>query len=239
MRAILEKMKSENGAASIIEMTLIFPLVIMILMFLIYLGAYIYDNVTIYNNSQMIAVAVSREVSVPGYEKFYENGGITTKADFNWNDGYSPTPEIINSIMGVHKPYRYWTQKMIDDVTVTSMEKALKNIVSTRSFLVSADVTCDIKVKNHYLSQTVEVNVKRKINTPKFFDYIGFKSSWDIDITATAVVSDSSEFVRNTDMVFDLANYLLEEIKIGGKSVNEQIANFKQKFKDTKAKLGW
>lgn len=239
MRAILKKMKSENGAASIIEMTLIFPLVIMILIFLIYLGAYIYDNVTIYNNSQMIAVAVSREVQVPGYEKFYENGGITTKADFNWNDGYSPTPEIINSIMGIHKPYRYWTQSMIDDVTVTSMENALKNIVSTRSFLVSADVSCDIKVKNHYLSQTVEVNVKRKINTPKFFDYIGLKSSWDIDITATAVVSDSSEFVRNTDMVFDLANYLLEEIKIGGKSVNERIANFKQKFKDTKAKLGW
>ena len=74
MRAILKKMKSENGAASIIEMTLIFPLVIMILIFLIYLGAYIYDNVTIYNNSQMIAVAVSREVQVPGYEKFYENG---------------------------------------------------------------------------------------------------------------------------------------------------------------------
>lgn len=239
MRAILEKIKNENGEAEFIEMTLIFPLVIIILMFLIYIGAYIYDSVTIYNNSQMIAVAVSREVQIPGYEKFYSNGGITTKADFNWNDGYYPAPDIINSIMSIHKPYRYWTQNMVEDVTVTSMEKALKNMISNKSFLVSTDVTCDIKVKNNYLSQNVEVNVKRKVNVPKFFEYIGLKSSWGINITAVAVVSDSSEFVRNTDMVFDLANYLLKEIKIGGKSVDEQIVNFKQKFKDAKAKLGW
>ena len=85
MKGILrEKWNSESGSAQIIEMTLIFPIVLFVLGFLIYVGSYVLQSTAMYTEAQKIAVIAAREGQMPGYENFFAGTGITTKTDFDW-----------------------------------------------------------------------------------------------------------------------------------------------------------
>lgn len=240
MKAILHRLnKEETGAALVIEMTLIFPLVLFVMGFLIYMASYVMQSVTIYNDAQRIAVAASREVAFPGYEYLYGSTGVTTKADFNWADDYIPGKELINEIMNEHDPYRYWGSGFLEESEKNTLEVNLERLVAENSFLASSNVDCEITTSNNVLNQQVQVHIVKYISTPRLFQSLGLVSDISIDVTATAVVGDPAEFIRNTDMVFDLVEYMFENLKIGksGQTVNEKIAIYKQKFNDMKAKL--
>ena len=233
MRILREIVKSENGAVPIIEMTLVFPFVLIVLGFLIYLGSYVLQSVAIYNDAQIIAVAAGREGAIPGYEYLYENRGITTKADFNYSAGELPATGTIINMMSVHQPYRYWGNSFLKESEKADLEQSLEKLVADTSFLAPSNVDCTITTTNYIVSQEVKVNVVKIVVPPTLFEYIGIKDNMNINITATAVVSDPAEFIRNTDMVFELGEKLAERT-----GLNKKIASFKQKFKDITAKLG-
>lgn len=66
MKGILrEKWNSESGSAQIIEMTLIFPIVLFVLGFLIYVGSYVLQSTAMYTEAQKIAVIAAREGQMP------------------------------------------------------------------------------------------------------------------------------------------------------------------------------
>lgn len=232
--------RNDTGAAQVIEMTLIFPLVLMVLGFLIFMGSYIMQGVEIYNDAQRIAVAASREVGAPGYSKLYGTQGVTSYADFNWADGTQPDIALINEMMKEHKPYRYWGNELLSRDKKTSLENNLERLVRNSSFLAPSYVDCNIVPINNYLNQQVQVTVVKTVATPQFIRVLGLTNALDIKVTATAVVGDPAEFIRNTDMVFDMTEYLFDNLKIGksNQTVNEKIAIYKQKFTDTAAKLG-
>jgi len=198
------------------------------------------QSVMIYNDAQRIAVAACREVAMPGYETFYQGAGVTTKADFNWPDGVAPDINIINSFMKEHNPYRYWGSSFLSESKRTTLETNLESLIASNSFLASSNVDCTITPSKELLNQKIKVRVVKHIATPQLFQSLGISQSMDIDVTATAVVSDTTEFIRNTDMVFDLADYLMSSVPIdkNGNTINDKIAMFKQKFIDAKAKLG-
>lgn len=234
MKAILHKFKKDDtGASSVVEMTLIFPLVLFVMGFLIYMGSYVMQSVTIYNDAQRIAVAASREAGIPGYENLYQGAGVTSKADFNWPDNSAPAISVINALMSEHDPYRYWGSGFLDSSEISTLETNLERLVADNSFLASSNVDCTITTSNNILSQQVQVRVVKYISTPQLFQTLGIADNISIDVTATAVVGDPAEFIRNTDIVFDL-------LKIGssGQTINEKIAIYKQKFSDVSAKLG-
>ncbi len=241
MKAIFNKFKKDDtGASSVIEMTLIFPLVLLVMGFLIYIASYVMQGVTIYNDAQRVAVAASREIGIPGYERLYEGQGVTSKADFNWPDGSSPSLDVINDMMAKHEPYRYWGFNLLDQDETTTLESNLERLVASNSFLASSNVNCDITTENNFLSQKVYVRVVKYISPPGFLRSLGMTDDISIDVTATAIVGDPAEFIRNTDMVFDLADYVLNDMKIGSsnQTIGERIAIYKQKFSDIGAKLG-
>lgn len=232
--------REDSGAAQVIEMTLIFPLVLFVMGFLIYLGSYVLQCVIIYNDAQRIAVAASREAAIPGYEKLYEGLGVTSRADFNWPDNSAPNIEIINALMKEHAPYRYWSTKFLTSSEKSTLEENLERLVAQNSFLAPSDVECTITTSNNILNQKVQVRVIKYISAPRIMQILGLTDNINIDVTATAVVGDPAEFIRNTNMVFDLTDYLLDNLKIGkdGQTVNEKIAMYKQKFSDMRIKLG-
>ena len=141
MKGILrEKWNSESGSAQIIEMTLIFPIVLFVLGFLIYVGSYVLQSTAMYTEAQKIAVIAAREGQMPGYENFFAGTGITTKTDFDWSDGYMPGKDIINEVMKVHDPYRYWGKGFLKRENKTTMEKALRQLIAENSFLAGTNV---------------------------------------------------------------------------------------------------
>lgn len=241
MKANFNKFKKDDtGASSVIEMTLIFPLVLFVMGFLIYTGSYVMQSVTIYNDAQRIAVAASREAGIPGYENLYQGAGVTSKADFNWPDNSAPAISVINALMSEHDPYRYWGSGFLDSSEISTLETNMERLVADNSFLASSNVDCTITTSNNILSQQVQVRVVKYISAPQLFQALGLADNISIDVTATAVVGDPAEFIRNTDMVFDLTEYMMDNLKIGssGQTINEKIAIYKQKFSDVSAKLG-
>lgn len=241
MKAIFNKFKKDDtGASSVIEMTLIFPLVLFVMGFLIYMGSYVMQSVTIYNDAQRIAVAASREAGIPGYENLYQGAGVTSKADFNWPDNSAPAISVINALMSEHDPYRYWGSGFLDSSEISTLETNLERLVADNSFLASSNVDCTITTSNNILSQQVQVRVVKYISAPQLFQTLGLADNISIDVTATAVVGDPAEFIRNTDMVFDLTEYMMDNLKIGssGQTINEKITIYKQKFSDVCAKIG-
>ena len=236
----IKDIRNDTGAVQVIEMTLVFPIVIIAMGFLIYISFYILQGVSMYNNAQRIAVTAAREAAFPGYEKLYGNQGVTVKADFAWEDGYSPAIDLLNDIMKEHDPYRYMGNGFLNESEKSSLESNLEKLIKSGSFLADSFVECHIKTENNILSQEVQVNVKKQISSPGFLQYLGIDDDLSININAKAVVNDPAEFIRNTDMVFDFKDYVFDNLKIGksGQTINERISIFKQKFSDAGARLG-
>ncbi len=236
------RIKSETGAVQVVELTLIFPLVIMFMGFLIYAACYVMQGVIMFNEAQRIAVATSREAAIPGYRQLYNStGGLTANADFGWTAGQTIGKDSVDLVMNDRRPYRYFMgNSFLRSEDKSAFETNLENLIASGSFLASSNVDCTINPKNNFVSQTIEVVVTKQIATPALLHYIGLTDSLDITVKATAIVSDPAEFIRNTDMVFDLTDFLLNNIKIGdsGDTLAQKIQKFKDKFNSIKSKLG-
>lgn len=243
MRKTLEKLRTESGSVQVVELTLIFPFVLLVLAFLIFTGSYILQGVFMYDEAQRIAVIAARESSIPGYEKFYGQGcsGITAKADFNWTDGYSPAKGVINAIMKIHDPYRYIGNGFLSSDNKNDLEDAAKRLVAGSTFVAGSDISCTVETSNNIISHTIKVNVVKKVELPGYLKPLGLFSSADLSVTAIAVVGDPGEFIRNTDIAIDLGDYLWNDLKFGNdnQTMSQRVSIFTQKFKDAKTKLGW
>jgi len=231
------KFREETGSAQVVEMTLIFPFVVLVIAFLLYTGSYILQSVNIYTYTQQIAVSASKEIAFPGYDKLYEGSPITSHVDFNWPGGYCPQKALIDLIMSEHKPYRYWTDKSLDQSRITELEDNLEKLIAGTSFLFQSSTTCDISISNNIINQKVSVHVTRKLNMPPLMKLLGLNDNTYIDVTATAVSSDAPELIRNTDFVIDITNELLDTKLKGGQTIREKIDIYKQKITDTMAKF--
>lgn len=230
----------DKGSAQIIEMTVIFPFVLICVFFLVYLCSYILQGIAIYNSAQRIAMAAAREAAFPGYGELCEGEGITTTTDFNWENGYAPAINIINKIMKVHAPYRYWGNNFLGEGKKEKLEKNLMKLINNNSFFPLSNVNCTILTSNNILNQRIEVRVIKRISLPKIVNCFGLMDNISIDVTAAAIVGDTAELIRNTDMVLDLTDYIFSNLKIGksGQTINEKIFIYKQKFNDIGSRLG-
>ena len=238
MTEAMRALKREDGSAQVIEMTLLLPFVLAILAFLIYMGSYYMQSVLIYNYAQQMAIAASRLAAFPGYEYFDGSTEITAKTDFDWVEDTLPKDNAVNTAMREHEPYRYIFERDLRDCKAT-LEDSLKRLITSTSLLSQSSLTCEIIPGGTILGKNMNVHVVKKANTPQVLQAIGLNSIIDIDFTATAAAGDPAEFVRNTDMVFDLVEFMFDNLKLGnGKNVNENISIYKQKFSDTMAKLG-
>ena len=223
--------KKECGAVPIIEATFLFPVVLVVLAFLLYIAFYIMQGVLIYNYTQQAAVAASREVSLPGYEVLYDvTGGLQTSADF------AAAPEdagSVNGVMEVHEPYRYWNPGVLSQSKKNTVGNDLQSLLGATSLLTGNSPDCKIGAKNHVLTQKITVQVEKKVDAMPVLEMIGVTGALDMNISTTAVVSDPAEFIRNTDMIFDLANYVFNDLKIGdsNQSIGARIGAFTDRIK--------
>ena len=228
----------ESGAAGVIEMTLIFPVILICIFFLISAGCFMLQAVFTYNNAQRVAMAAVRMIACPGYGCLYGDNGITVTADFTTDSDISA--DLINRIMRIHSPYRYLTPEVLDHDDKRMLDDSLKRLVGSNVFFSRGSTECDITVSNRFVSQEVKVHVARKLELPAVVRFAGVSDSVEVNITASAFSSDQAEFIRNADMVIDLKEYLFSNLKIGseGRTLNEKISAYRQKFSDMCARVG-
>lgn len=214
-------LKSEKGEA-VIEATLVYPIVFFVTGFIILFGLYQMQGVLEYSCAQYIANYTTKLITEPGYENYGEidNNDI----DFKSVNIFSDERDKFSA--GIYRRINY------SGVSKDNMKNRLENMVNSSKLLKIDNTDCSVKFKRTILNTTIIVTVKDSIEMPGFLRYIGLDNKWERSVTATAVVTDPAEFIRNFDMAQDAITYVLDKLGLGDKiePLLEKVTGFYDKY---------
>lgn len=232
MGNISSYIKKEDGAAQLIEAAIIYPIVFLCIFFLIYIGLFILQSMTVSAYAQKVALLASREIAYPGYIEMVSGG----------NNSYSPYSnsavegdETLRSTIKLEtnpkevqaRAYRYWSSDPIKGNT-SGLEKILKTMINNNSIIAAEnDVQVKITADNYFIVQYVTVEVSQPLMKFPVLDYLGIKTP-TVSATATASVNDTDEFVRNVDFVTDALESLANKLGINVSDIKDKIAKAKE-----------
>ena len=213
------KSKTENGAVQIVEAAFIFPIMFIILFFLIYMGNALYVRAQIESVVETYALEGAGYCADPILETIKQTGKL-------------PPLSALKT-----KPYRYLFGGMgeIETKIGNSVEAEIKG--QTSSFFTNMMPSLKTPAgkiahfNNYVVYSTFSVEVECNVGFPIRFLGSASPMSMVIKARAESPVDDTAEFIRNTDMVVDL----MYKTKIGqtisdifGK-VNDFISSFASK----------
>ena len=184
---VWRKLNKEDGAVSIIEATFVFPIMFIILFFLIYMGNAFYIKAQIESIAEKYAIEGSNHCADP-ILKSVESGGFPSVGSIDI------------------QPYRYIFGGMGN--VEGDIEGKISNDIegSSTSFFTNMKPsidTNDAKFNNYVVYSTFSVDIVCNVRFPiKFF---GGEAPSLLTVRSHTVVpiNDTAEFIRNTDMVID------------------------------------
>lgn len=212
---IKEKLNKDDGAVQIVEATFVFPIMFIILFFLIYMGnAY-------YVRAQVEAIVVDKAIAGANYctdpilQTIKEDGVIPKLSELDL-DPY----RYFSGMNGVEEKISREVEEAIEGSSV-SLFRNMEPVVKTRR----ADIS---KYNNYVLYSTFSVEVRCEVEFP--IKFLGRSTPNLLVITSRSeiAVNDTAEFIRNTDMVIDY----FEDSKLGQsiKGVFDKINDFLDTF---------
>lgn len=230
---------SEEGNATIIEATIIFPIVFLCVVFLIFSGFTFVQKATLQSISDRLSSYIARCIAYPGYDEiidpFYEPAKNT------------PTTQRIKNAMSRSDPYRYAfglfglnsdvkrvsekaQKKMAEDYLVSvSFLKPSSNNVKYPAELASLNPT----VQNGYVcaidasTSSITVYLGQNFIFSGMFSMIGMNGKGQMIYgKSTANVIDTPEMIRLVDFAFDT----VEDIATGLGIDVEKIKKFINKM---------
>jgi hypothetical protein len=219
-------LNSEKGAM-IVEASFIMPIVIVVIFVLIYLSLIQIQQSIIYLHAQGMAQKISNISTFPGYEKFYYEAYGDEQKKFGLPQSYEPGIDTIENAYSKHDPYRYLGGVYLNKHN--NYENELEKIVEQSMYFKNAVIDADIDVIFKNLSTAIKVDVNYSFKLPKFISIVGLNPNISMKIEAITYANDTAEFMRNTDLAFDVFDYFLkkyhldEKISIFYKKIMEMI----------------
>lgn len=214
---IKDILKSEKGAVQIVEATFVFPVMFIILFFLIFIGNAFLIKAHVESVVHQYAVKGANYCADPLYDTIRSNGGFPDLGSFE-ND-----------------PYRYifgGMDKVESDISTYVKEDVSKTSSLFRTMRPTQTNSGDIaKYNNYVVYSTFAVQVNYDIVFP--IRYLGESTPPVVSVKSRAEVSvnDTAEFIRNTDMIIDLfsgTGFGQKVSEIFGK-INQFISDFASK----------
>lgn len=217
-KSMKTKLNNEDGMV-IIEATFVFPIMFIILFFLIYMGNAFFMKAQVESVVEQKAIEGAAYCADPLLETIKETGSV-------------PSIDQLKT-----EPYRYIFGGMSDIEKKISGEVEGTLVGKTSTFFknMSPDITtpkADIAQYNNFVVySTFSVEVKYTTKFP--ISFLGESTPPMLVITsrAEAPVDDTAEFIRNTDMVVDV----FHGTKVGQKisdifgKINDFISGFSKK----------
>ncbi|MBQ3196169.1 MAG: pilus assembly protein [Clostridia bacterium] len=186
---LITKIKEEKGAVHIVEATFIFPIMFIILFFLIYMGnAY-------YIKSQIEHIVVEEAVKGAGHcvdpvLKNLEVGSIPSVSNVDL-DPY----RYFSGMDGVERQISQEVEQRIQN-TSTSFFRNMQPVIKTSRANIA-------KYNNFLVYSTFSVEVKCELGFPIKFLGSATPTIMTISTRSEIAVNDTAEFIRNTDMLID------------------------------------
>ncbi len=240
MNKIKTFLKEEKAAAQMVEAAIIYPIVFLIIFLMIYIGLYILQAISIGTYAQKVAMLASREISTPGYHVLiggdrYSDASI----ELNTND-IEKIDDIVN-IKGMAKSmtkagviYRYWKlgDSIMTDESKEYYSDILTKMITNNSIIApqkNGKLNVTVNCTNYVISQTITVTAEQELMHLGILEFFGVESP-TVSATAVATVSDTDEFIRNTDFVSDAINALAEKLGIDMDSLSGKVNDVLEKL---------
>ncbi|MGN0158812.1 MAG: TadE/TadG family type IV pilus assembly protein [Brotaphodocola sp.] len=188
---MVKKIRQDQDGYLTIEMTIIFPAIFFSLLLILFMGMVLYQEVTMLS----LSVQASERGSVTYSSRVTDmTTNIKTLEDFKNRDPYRNVPLIDN---GKKEDYtrliNQYVGERIDKREILSGEKKnAGNYTTVDDYLIEKRVRVDIQTDYHIPVDAVA-------------EMFGYDGIFDVNTTAVSVVADSPDFVRNVDIVTDIA----------------------------------
>lgn len=250
MKKLLHLLRRDDGA-ELIEATLIYPFVFMVIFGVIYMGLFLLQNITVSAYAQKVALLAAREVAYPGYINLisrdkYESGAVEvelsdyTKSltdDANTEEGTKLVISIPNDAKEVHaRAYRYWRSDPLDATLGEDydakgiLSEILSNMVANNSILINKGETIvTIQCQNKIVAQYVTVNVDQQLQGTQLLKALGVENP-SVHVAVKVAANDTDEFIRTTDFVCDALKMIAKKLNIDIDSVRDKLEKAKEKI---------
>ncbi len=215
-----------------VEAALYFPIAIAVVMAVIYLGLFKMQESYFLFQIERTASLLAREIANPGYEEFTGEKPLeNSSVDFSWEDG--PTQEQVRAYYAAYggsvtKLYRLG----LDNQTQTRIKVFQKALCQYSTLFSMGNTEAYIKINNGFLSKSVQAEIRYVIPTPGILRYLGVQDSLTLYAGAYQPVLNTTDFVRNVDLAFDLGEFLMKKL-----GMENQMDEFTEKFSKVKELL--
>ncbi len=196
-----------------VEAALYFPITIAVVMAIIYLGLFKMQESYFFFQVERAATQLAKEAAYPGYEYFGDKEPLSDmKVDFSWED---PSDEQVKAYYDSYngsltKIYRLGagadTQKRL--------KKYQESLCRYSTLLSVGTAKASLKIDNRFMCQSVLAELSYELPTPGILRYLGVKDKLTLYAAAYQPVLNTTDFVRNVDLAWDLANFLLDKFGI-------------------------
>lgn len=235
---IKKNLQNESGEATMIEALIIYPSVFLVIFFIIYIGLYILQSMTVGAYAQKVAVLVSREVSTPGYHSLIDENHYST-ATIELNSGLDniniDVSQMAKEMTLFTVVYRYWqigNDKILTQENKEYYSNILVSMLNNNSIIPPAnDSGLEVKIscKNNVISQLVTIEVEQELMSFDFLSIFGIDSP-KVKASAVATVSDTDELIRNTDFAVDAMDALASKLGIDTSNLKDTVNNALKKL---------
>lgn len=218
----MEQFIKEQKGMIVVQATILFPIIIMILFALIILSMTLPTRAVLQNIAQETATAMAIQRS-----DTWVNYGKDTNGNYVY---YVETDKsnLTNVYVSVLSSFFTEDSSKITEV-VTDKYDDTKII-----YKFNGDLEVEVGVINCVIYREIIVSVTKNIDLMINLEFINFPTKIPVSATAMATVQDSDELIRNVDMVVNVVKDIDEEYGISTKF--EKVTEIGSKFTNF---LGW
>lgn len=224
LKNIKTQIKDENGAMTIVESTVVFPVMFFVLFFIIFIGNMYFEQAKVDDIVLRYAVKGAQCVKDPFEYNIDKGEGIPTSVK---NLHIEPYRYILGGLSG--GSISVIEDKISADVKKEIADSSLVFFSNSKANYVGTDNAKVATFKNYVVYSTFVVQVNYKVKFPIRFLGDEYPTIAQLSSRAEVSVDDSAEFIRNVDMVVDLfeGTKTADTVKSVFKKINDFIGQFK------------
>lgn len=200
-----------------VEAALYFPITIAVVMAVIYLGLFKMQESYFFFQVERAASQLAKEIAYPGYEEFQDKEPLSDPSiDFSWTE---PSSDQVSAYYGAYngtlsKIYRIGT----GNGTARRLQQYQESLCKYSTLFSLGTARAYIKVDSQFMSKSVFAELRYEIPTPGILQYIGVRDSLTLYSAAYQPVLNTTDFVRNVDLAWDLTKFLLNKLGLQDKA---------------------
>lgn len=206
----------ENGSV-MVEAVIIFPMVLMAVMALLYLGLFKLQEAAMLYQVQRVASEGSKLVSSPGYARLAENGYALDAKMIDWSD----YPENIEAYyQAYHESWGVLYRELLSIfgsswVSGGDIENFGERVLDTVSVLAVGNLfQTKVELNRSFFGTNVVVEVAYQVRTPAALRYFDLPDSLTIKQGAYRKAVDPAGFMRNVDLAADAVVVVSEKLGV-------------------------